>query len=234
MYTNPTCTGIAAATTSISTLSTCSPTAVPISTLAGNLYGYSGILCPASSSSSSSCFAGTETVMMETGEIKAISEVQVGDRILTSGSVGETAFAAVISVPHGDNDLFAVFSHIASVHHDIKMTSDHLVFAGECNTKLSLVRAGDVEPGACVMTVDGQEKVVTNELVKASGIYTVVTEKEFIVVNGVVASPFAVNHFVGNGFYGLHRLFYTMLPSLLKSQWTIKTFEIFANVVMFF
>ena len=43
----------------------------------------------------SSCFAGTETVLYESGESKLISTVKVGDRVLASTSSGKTVFSEV-------------------------------------------------------------------------------------------------------------------------------------------
>ena len=54
-----------------------------------------------------------------------------------------------------------------------------------------MTKAGDVALGACLMTVDGEEKVVGKEIVESFGIYTLVTNEALVVVNGVVASPFA-------------------------------------------
>jgi hypothetical protein len=41
------------------------------------------ILAPATTSTKS-CFAGSETVIMESGDMKAVSEVQIGDRVLAA------------------------------------------------------------------------------------------------------------------------------------------------------
>ena len=48
-----------------------------------------------SSATPSSCFAGTETLMMESGEVKAIDSVRVGDRVLSADVLGRTSFAEV-------------------------------------------------------------------------------------------------------------------------------------------
>lgn len=45
--------------------------------------------------SSSSCFAGSETLLLESGVSKPISEINVGDRILAADSMGRTAFSEV-------------------------------------------------------------------------------------------------------------------------------------------
>ena len=45
--------------------------------------------------SPSSCFAGSETVDLDSGEVRAISDVRVGDRILAANSEGKTSFSEV-------------------------------------------------------------------------------------------------------------------------------------------
>jgi acid phosphatase type 7 len=47
------------------------------------------------SSLSGSCFAGTETVELESGSLKYISDVQVGDRVLAAAATGKTSFSEV-------------------------------------------------------------------------------------------------------------------------------------------
>ena len=56
------------------------------------------------SSSSSGCFAATETVTLESGASKAMSEVTVGDRILTvNAQTGALVYSDVAYLPHGQN-----------------------------------------------------------------------------------------------------------------------------------
>ena len=43
----------------------------------------------------STCFAGSETLLLESGIARRISEINVGDRILAADSLGKTAFTEV-------------------------------------------------------------------------------------------------------------------------------------------
>ena len=72
------------------------PTAYPVvasttsiidSNIIGNMIGRN--------STKSSCFAGSETLLLESGRSKLISEINVGDRILAADSMGRTAFSEV-------------------------------------------------------------------------------------------------------------------------------------------
>lgn len=97
---------------------------------------------------------------------------------------------------------------------DIKLTPDHLVHSGTCDAKAQLTYASDVRVGDCLQTVRGRDIVLSKTQVQSQGIYTVVTENEMVVVNNVVASPFAWNHAFINTFYSLHR---ALSPQILKS-----------------
>ena len=51
-----------------------------------------------SASSTSACFSGSETVRMESGEVKLISLVMIGDRVQTSDVWGEIEYSEVTAV----------------------------------------------------------------------------------------------------------------------------------------
>lgn len=162
------------------------------------------------------CFAGSETILLESGATKMMSEVAIGDRVqVYSADTGSTEFSDVIAVPHASNDVLATFVEINTASGSVKMTPDHLVAAGSCsaaNTMLPLVRSEDVKVGDCVNTVEGQSMVSSINTVDEKGIYTIVTRGEFLVVGNIVASPFAVNHNILHFFYNLHRALPTGSP----------------------
>jgi Hint module len=178
----------------------------------------------ASSGSSSStlkaCFGGSETVTLESGETKPISEVRAGDRVLAADASRQTVFSEVVFVPHGSNADKTVFTHITTTEgRDIKMTHSHILPAGSCKltTLLPDVYASSVTVGDCIMTVSGIEEVSAVETVRGQGLYTIVTKDEYVVVNGIIASPFAYNHMVANFYYNIHRFLYACVPGLLTS-----------------
>jgi hypothetical protein len=79
------------------------------------------------------------------------------------------------------------------------------------------VYASSVTVGDCIMTVSGMEEVSAVETVQGEGLYTVITGEEYVVVNGIIASPFAFNHMVANFYYNIHRFVYGCVPVLLTS-----------------
>jgi len=167
-----------------------------------------------SSTNKAACFSATERLTLEGGGSKMLSEVSVGDRVLTADAQGVLSYSPVVFLPHGANVHETVFVELATTGGKLlKATPMHLLQT--CTGDLA--RAGTLEAGACLKTVDGNETVESVARVTAKGIYTAVTENEFLVVNGVVASPFAVAHGITHAFYSLHRTLYKLAPSFMKS-----------------
>jgi Hint module len=165
----------------------------------------------------SSCFAASETVQLESGDTKFVADVRIGDRVLAADSTGKLVFSPVVYLPHGANKDIATFSQISTRNgHDVKMTINHVIFAGACGSILPLVYASEVTVGDCIDTVSGQDVVVSVDAVQSEGVYTVITKEEFIVVNGIIASPFGANHMMANMYYNIHRFLFSLSPLLLS------------------
>jgi intein/homing endonuclease len=145
--------------------------------------------------------------------------VKVGDRVLAADASGKVSFADVIAVPHPKNSIVAyVIEVTTSSGRSLKMTPDHMIIAGSCGGPMRVVRADNVLVGSCVSTVEGSEVVSSTSLQSSSGLYTIVTTEEFLVVNGIVASPYAQSHSAGHSLYFVHRLVYSLSPSLLMNK----------------
>ena len=198
------------------TVATSSPTAAP--SLAPSAIPTVAPTIAPTVSVKASCFAGSESVTMKNGETKLISDVQVGDIVLAADASGNTVFSPVVFVPHGANANTAKFIQISTADgRDVKMTLNHVIPAGFCGSVLPLVYASAVTVGECITTVTGQEVVSSVAVVEGKGVYTIVTKEEFIVVNGIIASPFGANHMMANLYYNMHRLAFSLVPSLLAS-----------------
>jgi Hint module len=169
-----------------------------------------------SSTSSKDCFAGSETLIMESGELKAMSSIRVGDRVLAANVEGQTLFSEVVFIPHGANKDEATFIYATTeTGRDLKLTMNHVLPAGVCGTTLSLKYASKVVVGDCINTLSGQEKVSMVQSVRGKGLYTIVTNDEYLVVNGIIVSPFSANHLMANLYYNIHRFVYMTSPFLL-------------------
>ena len=178
-----------------------------------------------SSGGNGACFSGYETLLLESGTTVQMSEAQIGERVQVMDALGRLTFSEISFLPHKRNDVAAKFVHLETTARSIRTTPSHLIMAGQCDSILELTRAEDVEVGACVSTVEGQEEVIDSSITESAGIYTVVTQETsgLIVVNGVVASSFAVNHWVPNTFYNFHRLAHQILPTwVMKSSTAVE------------
>ena len=98
------------------------------------------------------------------------------------------SYSQVIFNPHPANNGTHFFVEVVTVNGKIvSMTPNHLLPL--CNG--GLVTARSFEEGHCVMTQN----------VEAGGVYTAVSENEFLVVDGVVASPFALSHGIAHSLF---------------------------------
>ena len=157
------------------------------------------------------CFTADSTVQLESGATKIMAELKVGDKILSSDAAGKLSYSEVAFLPHGPNtkraDFVAVTTESGKV---VKATPTHLLKG--CDG--SLVQA---KSASCLRTVDGDEAVASIKTFESRGVYSAVTlDNEYLVVDAVVASPFAMAHGFVNTYYGLHRAIYKLSPSLMK------------------
>jgi hypothetical protein len=168
------------------------------------------------------CFAGSETVLMESGVSKPISDVEVGDSIQVVSADGSLKFSEVVFLPHGANTQKALFAELALASgNSLRATPAHFVLAGACGADtFELTAMQDIAEGSCVQTANGEDEVTGNGLVVDHGIYTVVTKESsgLVVVNDIRASSFAHNHWLVNNYYNIHRTLYEYAPSLMKNR----------------
>lgn len=168
------------------------------------------------------CFAGSETVLLQSGTSKAIRDLVVGDVVQVVGSDGSLSFSDVVFLPHGANVERAAFTEIQMASgKSLRATPTHFVKAGECGADaFELTAMQYVAAGRCVQTTAGEDEVTGAGVVADHGVYTVVTKESsgLVVVNGVYASSFGGNHWLVNHYYNLHRAVYEMAPSLMTNR----------------
>ena len=186
--------------------------------------------CGTNTPAAPSCFAGSELMTLESGAVKAMEEIQVGDRVLTVNAKGEQVFSDVAYLPHGANQEETTFAVISTGSgRDVKMTMNHILPAGACSlSALPAIAASQVTVGDCVQTVSGHEQVVSVGKTEGKGVYTVIAMEELIVVNGIVATPYGgVNPTVANIYYNMHRVFYatfgkmSFLQEATENVWNV-------------
>jgi hypothetical protein len=187
----------------------------------GQYYSYFVFDC-SNDGDDDTCFAGSETVLLESGVTKAISDVEVGDVVQVVSADGSLAFSEVVFLPHGANTQKATFSDLQLASgNSLRATPAHFVLAGACGADaFELTAMKDVAEGSCVQTANGEDEVTGSGIVVDHGIYTVVTKESsgLVVVNGIRASSFAHNHWLVNNYYNIHRAVYEVAPSLMKNR----------------
>jgi hypothetical protein len=179
--------------------------------------------CPADEEKDGRCdiadrLSLTATANVSTYEVP-ISDVKVGDYILAADKNRVAKFSRVVAVPHPRNTDPARFVHVLTLSGvTIRVTPDHLLLAyRDCKQTTPsdsvssndaapvLVTASRIQGGMCLVTAAGGPEfvtqVITAEVDIFAGVYTVVTEEEYIVVNGFIASPFSFHHSWALGYY---------------------------------
>ena len=137
-----------------------------------------------------SCFHASGTATLESGASKKMSELSLGDVIQIADEEGNLSFSQILMLPHKKNDELATFLNLTTESGKTTlMTPDHHI--PRCGETIVLSMASELFVGDCLLTVDGKETLTEINSVVASGIYTAVTKEKFIVVDGIVASPFS-------------------------------------------
>ena len=102
------------------------------------------------------------------------------------------------------------------------LTEDHLLPYGPCTSKASeyeVLLAADLKTGDCLRTVSGTDRVLSIDRRSGFGVYTVVVDNEFLVVNGgILASPFNRNHNLARLFYSLYSFAFHFAPNLMSAS----------------
>jgi hypothetical protein len=175
--------------------------------------------------------------MLESGESIPISAVRVGDVILAADDKGRTTFSEVIAAPHSEvQESSYLFTRIVTATgEDIKVTTGHIIPVvvncdadqtveqiGGNRRPIKYLEASEVRVGMCVLRTtrspENQEAWVPSVLdpvafieqdVVGRGLYTVIADEPFIVVNGLVTSPFAGSHEAGDTFFWYYRWLYS-------------------------
>lgn len=130
-----------------------------------------------------SCFPSHSTVQLESGEIRRIDSLSIGDRVL----VGSGLYSTIFMFTHKVSDLVSPFVFIITQSGaKLSLTKGHYLYANDV-----LVPAGNVVIGDFLMLGDGTfSSVVSVDVTSARGLFNPQTEHGDIVVDGVVASTF--------------------------------------------
>ena len=144
----------------------------------------------------------------------------VGDRILTMNSNGKFSYSDVIIIPHSHNYDYSIFIRFIYNNNEILVTFNHLLFSNNCNINETLIlkKSQNININDCISTINGLQTILSKEIMTNYGLYSLITLNEYLVINDMVVSPFAYNHYYTNQYYNIYRLLYIWFPKLLKSN----------------
>lgn len=151
-------------------------------------------------SKNSGCFTGESKVLTESGQTKNMSNVVLGDKIQSVDSSGNIVYSEVLMFmdrePSEHRKFITLTTEDGSV---LTLTSTHLVHTGapDCNDISCFVPsyAGNVQKGQKLMvSTNGlhPQVVVQVEVTSHTGVYAPLTTMGNLVVDGVLASCYAV------------------------------------------
>lgn len=164
---------------------------------------------------SGGCFPGEALVTLESSGQKSIRDLRPGERVLaTAGSDGSGALVysevlAFLDRDPGTRKLFYTLQTEAGAR--LSLTAAHLIFVSEGNCSegavpahgaLRTVYASDAQPGQCVLVSEGKagqrhsrgqlSRITRVSMRDSSGAFAPLTQQGTLVVDGVVASCYAV------------------------------------------
>ncbi|KAM9320454.1 desert hedgehog protein [Gastrophryne carolinensis] len=180
---------------------------------------------------SGGCFPGTSMVNLNNGQQKPLSELQLGDKILTTDEKGQLTSTEVLLFLHKDLDKPATFIVIEAEGHpySLRVTPNHLIFATKDPLAGFLpIYAHRVQVGDFVeIHVNGTEllpsKVVKISIEEQIGIYAPLTAHGTLLVDGILTSCYASIewHDLAHKSFAPVRLFHSMfniIPEFIGSD----------------
>ena len=151
------------------------------------------------------CFHGSNSVSLENGKTKFISELRPGENVLAMKEDGTLGFSPVILDYHNAPQDIALFRVIhTSLGHNLTLTPNHLLYVSEGNDKIPSsmklssfqpVFASRVKNGDFVL-VRSENRMVKDKVIDVTeesmtGYYSPLTTQGNIVVQNILASCYA-------------------------------------------
>ena len=154
-----------------------------------------------------SCFAGSSTVVTRGGRRISMSDLKVGDEVLTAaestdGEMTELTYAPVIAFLDRDVEQSAEFVEIVTAAaRKLTLTPSHLIYVADNSSNTPrMIFAADAKIGYFVFAVGDEnaakmatrDEIVSMRVVELSeGVYAPLTTSGTIVVDGITCSCYA-------------------------------------------
>ena len=144
------------------------------------------------------CFPGSSTVLLSTGRVVCMTDLRIGDKILSVDSEGRTCFSPLYLWGHFDPDRETDYLCICYRDGELRVSENHLVFVSRGGRR-EPVPAGRVCVGDNLEFVCGSSRSVMRSVevlrvscIRDKGVYSPFTLNSCLVVDGVLCSVFAV------------------------------------------
>jgi len=180
------------------------------------------------------CFPGDAQIQKESGEFVPIRDIRVGDRVWAANRDGVQVTSTVIFVPHEPNEEKHKFVQLTFAGQRLRLTDLHYLPLWRMDPESGvwsryIKRAMDVEVGDRLLLEGCQQDDLVRKVerdVEAQGVYSFVTDEEFLVVDGVVVSPYGYDlfsHDVYHQIFNVLRWSYRIAPVLNRQPWVAKS-----------
>ncbi|CAF2130120.1 unnamed protein product [Rotaria magnacalcarata] len=170
----------------------------------------------------SACFPGSGQVILSNGSKKSLSDIQYGDLVL----VGDGTFEEVLDFIHANRDQESQYLRIETQKsmEPLLISANHLIFLFK-NKNDEAIFAGNLHVGDHLKRIldNGQtiaDEIVDIQLTTSIGYYAPLTPSGTIVVNGIVASNYAVvsNHRLAHQTMSVYRLWIRIFGPILLGE----------------
>ncbi|CAJ0954134.1 unnamed protein product [Ranitomeya imitator] len=149
---------------------------------------------------SGGCFPGTAMVTLAGGQRKSLSEIQLGDKILTTDETGQVTTTEVLLYLHKDQEKLATFVVIEAEGHPyrLRLTPHHLLFVSK-NPPADFmpIYAHRVQVGEYVQIYVNGTQLVPSKVMNVSvqeeiGVFAPLTTHGTLLVDGILTSCYAI------------------------------------------
>lgn len=141
-------------------------------------------------------------MITEDGSIATIDQLKIGDKVLAQSESGTLIYSRVVMFMDHKPDIFInnyVVIEMENPLRRIELTKRHLIFASKANTTFQTIFAEKIKPGDLVKVLSptNSSELITAKVTKVSlqrkrGAFAPLTEEGTILVNGVLASCYAL------------------------------------------
>ena len=203
------------------------------------------------------CFPGESSVRLINGEVKIMSDLDIGDHVLAYDVITDQfVYSPVILFSHREPEVTTTFLSVKTSNgRNLFLTKNHLVHVfrrttseildssnneiHETNTKVKTLFAGDLQRGDSLITSPSpadnitvvHSAIVALQSIERQGVYAPVTHIGTIVVDDVVASCYCeiIDHDRVHATFGLFRLVYNMFSKITQNEVVVESSKPFLH-----